>query len=62
MTLAIKRLSASDPDLAEASCKLAIEYSLSRDLRVAQKTIGVLPGLDADKRRYKFEILFVNFL
>jgi tetratricopeptide (TPR) repeat protein len=60
VTLAIQQLSASDPDLADAWRKLAIEYSISQDQRVAQKAIGVLRGLGADKRRRMFEILFVN--
>ncbi len=60
VTLAIQQLSATDPDLAEAWRKLAIEFSLSGDLRVAQKAISVLRGLNADKRRRMFEILFVN--
>jgi len=53
-------LSACDPELAEAWRKLIIEYSLSRDPRVAQKAIDVLRGLDADKRRHMFNILFGN--
>ena len=57
---ALQQLNASDPDLAEAWRKLAIEYSLSRDQRVAQKAIGVLRGLDAEKRRRMFEILFAS--
>jgi len=60
VTQALQKLSSSDPDLAEAWRRLIIEYSLSRDPRVAQKAIDVLRGLDADKRRRMFEILFVS--
>jgi tetratricopeptide (TPR) repeat protein len=60
VTQALQKLNASDPALAEAWRGLIIEYSLSRDERVAQKAIDVLRGLDADKRRRMFEILFVS--
>jgi hypothetical protein len=60
VTQALQKLSASDPGLADAWRKLIIEYSPSRDEHVAQKAIGVLRGLDADKRRHMFEILFGN--
>ena len=60
VTQALQKLSASDPELAEAWRKLIIEYSLSRDPRVAQKAIDVLRGLDSDKRRRMVEILFVS--
>jgi hypothetical protein len=59
VTLALQKLSASDP-VAEAWRKRIIEYSLSRDERVAQKAIAVLRGLDVDKRRRMFEILFAS--
>ena len=60
VTQALQKLNASDPALAEAWRKLIIEYSLSRDERVAQKAIDVLRRLDADKRRRMFDILFVS--
>jgi len=60
VTQALQKLNASDTALAEAWRNLIIEYSLSRDERVAQKAIDVLRGLDADKRRRMFEILFVS--
>ena len=60
VTRALQQLQASDPVLADAWRRLAIEYSLSRDPRVAQKAIAVLRGLDADQRRRMFEILFVS--
>jgi len=60
VTRALQQLSASDPALAEAWRHLAIEYSLSRDQRVAQKAVGVLRRLDAEQRRQMFKILFGN--
>lgn len=54
MTQALQKLSASDPDLADAWRKPIIEYSLSRDTHAAQHAIGVLRGLDADKRWHMF--------
>lgn len=60
VTQALQRLHASDPLLAEAWRNLAVEYSLSRNPGVAQRAIGVLRGLDADKRRRMFEILFAS--
>lgn len=55
---ALLQLQASDPKLAEAWRKLAIEFSLSRDQRVARKAIDVLRDMDDDARRRMFEILF----
>jgi len=55
---ALQQLHTSDPKLAAAWRELAIEYSLSRDQRVAQKAIDVLRGLDNEERRRMFEILF----
>jgi tetratricopeptide (TPR) repeat protein len=60
VTLALQKLDASDRDLADAWRKLIIEYSLSRDPRVAKKAIDVLRGLDDDKRRRMFEIVFAG--
>jgi tetratricopeptide (TPR) repeat protein len=60
VTLALQKLNASDRDLADAWRKLIIEYSLSRDPRVAKKAIDVLRGLDGDKRRRMFEIVFAG--
>jgi len=54
VTQALQKLSASDPDLADAWRKPIIEYSLSRDTHAAQHAIGVLRGLDADKRWHMF--------
>jgi tetratricopeptide (TPR) repeat protein len=60
VTQALRQLRTTDPDLAEAWRKLIVEYSFSRDQRTAQKAIDVLRGLDADKRRRMFEILFAS--
>lgn len=60
VTQALLQLRTTDPLLADAWRTLAIEYSLTRDPRVAQKAIVVLRGLDADKRQRMFEILFGN--
>jgi tetratricopeptide (TPR) repeat protein len=60
VTHALQQLSVSDPELAEAWRKLILDYALSRDPRVAQKAVDVLRGLDADKRRRMFEILFAS--
>ena len=58
VTQALLQLRATDPLLADAWQTLAIEYSLTRDPRVAQKAIAVLRRLDADKRQRMFDILF----
>lgn len=58
VTQALQKLSVSDPTLADAWRKLIIEYSFTRDPRVAEKALNVLRGLDAEKRRRMFEILF----
>lgn len=60
VTQALQKLSVSEPGLADAWRKLIIEYSVSRDPRVAEKATNVLRGLDAEKRRRMFEILFGN--
>jgi hypothetical protein len=60
VTQALQKLSVSDPTLADAWRKLIIEYSFTRDPRVAEKALNVLRGLDAEKRRRMFEILFGN--
>jgi tetratricopeptide (TPR) repeat protein len=57
---ALQKLQVSDPELAAAWRMLIIEYSLSRDARVAQKAIDVLHALSADKRRRMFNILFAQ--
>jgi tetratricopeptide (TPR) repeat protein len=58
VTQALQRLNASDPALAEAWRVLAIEYSVTRNQRVAQKAIGILRRLDADQQQRMFAILF----
>jgi tetratricopeptide (TPR) repeat protein len=57
---ALRQLGAGDPALADAWRLLIIEYSLSRDPRVAEKAIAVLRGLSAEKRQRMFEILFAR--
>jgi len=58
VTQALQQLHASDPKLAEAWRTLIIEYSLTRDQRVARKAVNVLRGLDDEKRQQMFDILF----
>ncbi len=60
VTQALQKMSVSDPILADAWRKLIIEYSFSRDPRVAEKAINVLRGLDKEKRRRMLEILLGN--
>lgn len=55
---ALQRLQATDPALAEVWRKLAIEYSISRDERVARQAVGVLRGLSEAERTRMFAILF----
>lgn len=58
VTQALLQLRATDPLLADAWRTLAVEYSLTRDPRVAQKAIVVLRGLGTDERQRMFDILF----
>lgn len=58
VTQVLLQLRTTDPLLADAWRTLAVEYSLTRDPRVAQKAIVVLRSLDADKRQRMFDILF----
>jgi tetratricopeptide (TPR) repeat protein len=60
VTQSLRDLSQTDPDLAEAWRVLAIEYTVSRDSRVANKAINVLRNLNAEQRRRMFERLFAS--
>ena len=55
---ALQKLQATDPRLAEVWRMLALEYSLTRDERVARKAVGVLRGLSPAERARMFGILF----
>jgi hypothetical protein len=57
---ALQQLQATDPVLAEVWRKLAIEYSISRDERVARQAVGVLRGLSEAERTRMFAILFAG--
>lgn len=57
---ALQRLRETDPQLADAWQKLAIEYSISKDERVARQAIRVLSGLEPARRERMFEILFTS--
>jgi cytochrome c-type biogenesis protein CcmH/NrfG len=57
---ALQQLQATDPVLAEVWRKLAIEYSISRDERVARQAVGVLRGLSEAQRTRMFDILFAG--
>ncbi len=57
---ALQKLQATDPALAEVWRKLAIEYSVSRDERVARQAVGVLRGLSEAERTRMFAILFAG--
>lgn len=54
---ALQRLQATHPGLAEAWRRLAVEYSLTRDARVAQGAIQILRGLSDAERERMFGIL-----
>jgi cytochrome c-type biogenesis protein CcmH/NrfG len=55
---ALQKLQATDPALAEVWRSLAIEYSITRDERVARKAVRVLRGLSQAERARMFGILF----
>jgi tetratricopeptide (TPR) repeat protein len=57
---ALQQLQATDPALAEVWRKLAIEYSISRDERVARQAVDVLRGLSETQRTRMFDILFAG--
>jgi tetratricopeptide (TPR) repeat protein len=57
---ALQQLQATDPALAEVWRKLAIEYSISRDERVARQAVGVLRGLSEAQRTRMFDILLAG--
>lgn len=57
VTEALLRLQATHPGLAEAWRRLAVEYSLSRDARVAQGAILILRRLSDVERERMFAIL-----
>jgi tetratricopeptide (TPR) repeat protein len=54
---ALQRLQATDPGLAEAWRRLAVEYSLTQDAAVTQSAIRILRGLSATERERMFDIL-----
>jgi predicted Zn-dependent protease len=57
---ALQRLQAIDPALADVWRKLAIDYSITRDKRVARDAVRVLRGLSAAERERMFGILFAE--
>jgi len=57
---ALQQLQATDPMLAEVWRKLAIEYSISRDERVARDAVRVLRGMSEAQRSRMFAILFAG--
>ena len=58
MAQALQKLQATDPVLADVWRPLAIEYSITRDERVARQAVRVLRGLSATERARMFGILF----
>ncbi|MDP2252791.1 MAG: hypothetical protein Q8J60_01305, partial [Thiobacillus sp.] len=58
VTQALIKLQASDTALADVWRTLAIEYSITRDERVARQAVRVLRGLSAAERARMFGILF----
>lgn len=60
VTQALQKLQASDPMLAEVWRALAIEYSITRDVRVAREAVRVLRGLTEAERTRMFDILFAE--
>jgi len=57
---ALHKLQAADPALAEVWRALAVEYSVTRDARVAHEAVRVLRGLSAAERARLFGILFAD--
>ena len=57
---ALKELDASDPALARAWRRLAVEYSITGDPRVGQEAVKVLRGLTDAQRARLFGILFAE--
>jgi len=57
---ALQKLQATDPALADAWRRLAIDYSITGDERVAQEAVRVLRGLNEAQRRRMFGILFAD--
>jgi tetratricopeptide (TPR) repeat protein len=57
---ALGQLNASDPLLAEAWRKLAIEYAVTRDARVAREAIRILRQLSDAERERMFAILMAQ--
>jgi hypothetical protein len=60
VALALQKLHATDPALAEVWRKLAIDYSITRDKRVARDAVRVLRGLSEAERTRMFGILFAE--
>jgi len=60
VTLALQKLQATDPALAEVWRMLAVEYSVTRDARVARDAVRVLRGLSEAQRARLFGILFAE--
>ncbi|MHB1213389.1 MAG: tetratricopeptide repeat protein [Thiobacillus sp.] len=58
VTQALQRLQATDPALADVWRTLVIEYSITRDVRVAREAVQVLRGLSEAQRARMFGILF----
>ncbi len=58
VTQALQKLQATNPVLADVWRALAIEYSITRDERVARRAVRVLRGLSSAERKRMFGILF----
>ena len=57
---ALQKLQATDPALADVWRKLALDYSITRDERVAREAVRVLRGLSDAERARMFGILFAE--
>lgn len=60
VTRALQKLQATDSALAEVWRKLVIDYSITRDERVAREAVRVLRGLSEAERARMFDILFAE--
>lgn len=58
VTRALQTLHATDPALAEVWRKLAVDYSITGDERIANEAVRVLRGLSPAERARMFRILF----
>jgi cytochrome c-type biogenesis protein CcmH/NrfG len=57
---ALQKLRVTDPALADVWQVLAVEYSVTRDARVAREAVRVLRGLSEAQRARMFGILFAE--